>query len=158
MCVVRTLRGAAQLLDAFFQDEVAADWRRPSLPARPNRPSGGCKRLFHAELDVRWIDTKSNLIADTLSRKFDRDHNPALYVKVVRDYLSGPASDPRWLSWPVQRPARPELLAHIPVASPADFSSSWGSLDRSQMTRIIPFYLQAVAAGRDTSNAGVALP
>ena len=113
---------------------------------------------FDLELDVRWIDTKPNLIADTLSRKFDRDHNPALYVKVVHDYLSGPASDPRWLSWPVQRPARPELLAHIPVASPADFSSSWGSLDRSQMTRIIPFYLQAVAAGRDTSNAGVALP
>ena len=107
---------------------------------------------FDLELDVRWIDTKSNLISDTLSRKFEADHDPALYASVVRDYLSGPAADPCWLSWPTQRPARPELLPHVPVASPVDFSTAWGSLDQAQMTRIITFYLQAVASGQCTSS------
>jgi hypothetical protein len=107
---------------------------------------------YDVELDVRWIDTKSNLIADTLSRKFSPDHDEALYNRVVRQYLRGPASDPEWRSWPPQRAARPELEPHIPVAAPADFSSAWANLDAKEMTRIIPFYLQKVDDRRDAAG------
>ena len=60
--------------------------------------------------------------------------------------MQGTGSDPVWASWPPQRAARPELLPHIPVAAPADFSSAWADLDPAEMSRIIPLYLQRVAA------------
>lgn len=99
---------------------------------------------YDLELDVRWIDTKANIIADTLSRRFSPDHDPVLYARIVTDFMAGTGSDPVWAAWPPQRPARPELLPHIPVAAPADFSSAWATLDAAEMSRIIPLYLQRV--------------
>ena len=94
---------------------------------------------FDVELDVTWIDTKSNIVADLLSRKFSPDHDQAAYDAVLAT-LAVYAADPEWRRWKRQRAARPELQAHIPVADPADFSTEWGALDAVEMRRILPHY------------------
>jgi hypothetical protein len=96
---------------------------------------------FDVELDVRWIDTVSNELSDVLSRRFSSDHEPIEFTNVV-SRLSDRGADPEWLLWPAAPPARPELLAHIPVAHPADFSTAWASLDLEELARLLPFYLQ----------------
>ena len=55
------------------------------------------------------------------------------------------AANEEWQHWPAQRPARPELFEHCPVAHPADFSDAWADLDDAEMARILPHYLQLVA-------------
>ena len=93
-------------------------------------------------LDVRWIDTKSNLVPDTLSRLFSPDHDQALYASVVRDFMASEADNPEWAHWAPQPPIRPELFDSVPVASPEQFSSAWAKLDPAETARLLPHYLQ----------------
>ena len=97
---------------------------------------------WNVVLDVRWIDTKSNLVPDTLSRRFSPDHDPALYAKVIRDFMATEASDPVWRHWRPQQPVRPELFDHIPVATPERFSTAWAELDPEETAQLLPHYLQ----------------
>jgi len=100
---------------------------------------------WDVELEVEWIDTKSNLVADVLSRRFAHDHDPAEFATVVRHFTATEAANEEWQHWPAQPPARPELFAHCPVAHPADFSDAWADLDEEEMATILPHYLQLVA-------------
>ena len=108
---------------------------------------------FDVELDCRWIDTKSNVVADVLSRRFAPDHDPAEFAAVVRRFMAGDAADPEWRHWPPHPPPRPELFEHIPAASPEAFSDAWARMDEGEIARLLPFHLRRAGKGdRDASD------
>jgi hypothetical protein len=100
---------------------------------------------FDVFVTVTWIDTKSNLVADTLSRFHAPDHDQAIFDTVTKWYDIKHAADPVWKLWPPLPPARPELLPHIPIAMPDDYLGGLLDLDESERDRILPAYLVTTA-------------
>jgi hypothetical protein len=91
---------------------------------------------YDCQLDVVWIDTKSNETADVLSRRFSPEHDASLFEAVL-SRLHAAAADPEWALWPAAAPARPELLPHLPVASSTDyFASALANPDLSELTQL----------------------
>ena len=93
-------------------------------------------------MDVVWIDTKANEVADVLSRRYAPDHDAAQFAH-VEEYLLAQSRDPEWALWPDQPPPRPELQPHIPVALPADYSTAWAAMSDTELRRLLPLYRDA---------------
>ena len=73
---------------------------------------------FQGELDVHWIDTKSNVTADAASRIFSGAISSGSYLQIVRAFRAGKPYDMADAGLVKSRPARPELLRLMDVWQP----------------------------------------
>ena len=77
---------------------------------------------YDIELAVEWIDTHSNWLADTFSRKFCPKLTLAEWDKAVEHFHRVEECDPTWAHWEEKPPARPELLTNMVAACYYDFA------------------------------------
>lgn len=100
---------------------------------------------WDVELECVWIATADNKLSDALSRRYTPQYDAKELLGLLREFKRDPV---QWdVSWPPQRAARPELLKHIQVAQPSDFSSAWASLHPDDLRYIFPRMLRRVSDG-----------
>jgi hypothetical protein len=98
---------------------------------------------FDVELNVEWIDTKSNTFPDLLSRRYGDGFDEEEWQRLLALHAPSTADVAYWSeSWPHQGPARPELRPHVPVADVREYSTVWASLSEEELAQILPAYLQ----------------
>jgi hypothetical protein len=100
--------------------------------------------LFDVELEVVWIDTKSNVFPDLLSRFHDPETDREEWEHALALYAPSPGEVEFWTSqWPpASVPPRPELRPHVPVADVRKYSEAWAALSGEELAAILPAYLQ----------------
>lgn len=98
--------------------------------------------VYAVELDCTWIDTKSNVFPDLLSRRYSPDFDQEEWDRIFQAHAPSDAVRQRWdRDWPVQPPVRPELVPHVPTARLEDFSSAWAQMSAEDLADILPLYL-----------------
>ena len=98
--------------------------------------------IYAVELEVVWIDTKSNVFPDLLSRRFSPGFDQAEWDELMAKHAPSDLEKKEWRTeWPVTAPVRPELVNLMPVARLEDFSTAWASMSPEDLADIMPLYL-----------------
>ena len=100
---------------------------------------------YQLELDVHWLDTKSNVTADAASRWYAGKITGSQYMEIVKQFRVGKPKSLAEAGLVYSQPPRPEVLHLMDVWSPPDDVDS--SIFPSTLKRCIPSKWLALHTG-----------